>query len=66
MRKYKVNEYFFDTLNEKSSYWLGFLYADGYVRLKDGKSGELKLKLKNTDKNHIQKFLLDIKSEAPI
>lgn len=66
MRKYKVNKYFFDTLNEKSSYWLGFLYADGYVRLKDGKSGELKLKLKNTDKNHIQKFLLDIESDAPI
>jgi len=46
MRKYKFNEEFFDVLNEKSAYWLGFLYADGYVRMKDGKSGELKLKLK--------------------
>lgn len=39
MRKYKLNEHFFDELNEKSAYWLGFLYADGYVRMKDGKSG---------------------------
>jgi DNA-binding transcriptional regulator WhiA len=66
MRKYKLNEYFFDELNEKSSYWLGFLYADGYVRMKDGKSGELKLKLKDTDKNHIEKFLKDIECEKPI
>ena len=66
MRKYKFNEEFFDVLNEKSAYWLGFLYADGYVRMKDGKSGELKLKLKDTDKHHIEKFLFDLKCEKPI
>lgn len=66
MRKYSVNENFFDELNERSAYWLGFLYADGYVRLKDGKSGELKIKLKDTDKNHIEDFLNDIGSNAPI
>jgi hypothetical protein len=66
MRKYKVNENYFDVLNENSSYWLGFLYADGYVRMKDGKSGELKLKLKDTDKEHICKFLNDIESNHPI
>lgn len=66
MRKYTLNEYFFHELNEKSSYWLGFLYADGFVRMKDGKSGELKIKLKDTDKNHIEKFLSDIKCEKPI
>jgi len=60
MRKYNFNEYFFHELNEKSSYWLGFLYADGYTRMKDGKSGELKLKLKDTDKNHIELFLKDL------
>ena len=57
MRKYNLNEHFFDVLNEKSAYWLGFLYADGFVRMKDGRSGELKLKLKDTDKGHIEKFL---------
>jgi len=66
MRKYNFNEHFFDDLNEKSAYWLGFLYADGYVRMKDGKSGELKLKLKDTDKNHIEKFLKDIECNKPI
>jgi hypothetical protein len=66
MRKYNFNEHFFDELNEQSSYWLGFLYADGYVRMKDGKSGELKLKLKDTDKCHIEKFLKDIECDKPI
>lgn len=66
MRKYNFNEHFFHELNEKSSYWLGFLYADGYVRMKDNKSGELKIKLKDTDKNHIEKFLKDIECDKPI
>lgn len=66
MRKYNFNEHFFDELNEKSSYWLGFLYADGSVRMKDGKSGELRVKLKNTDKEHIEKFLKDIECNKPI
>ncbi len=66
MRKYKVNEGYFEVLNEYSVYWLGFLYADGYVRLKDGRSGTLKLKLKDTDRGHIEKFLIDIESNHPI
>lgn len=66
MRKYNFNEHFFDELNEKSSYWLGFLYADGSVRMKDGKSGELRVKLKDTDKEHIEKFLKDIECDKPI
>jgi len=66
MRKYKLNEHFFDELNEKSAYWLGFLYADGYVRMKDGKSGELKLKLKDTDVGHISKLLNDLECDNPI
>ena len=66
MRKYNLNECFFDNINEKSAYWLGFLYADGYVRMKNGKSGELKLKLKDTDKSHIEKFLKDLDCEKPI
>ena len=66
MRKYNLNESFFDELNECSAYWLGFLYADGYVRMKDGKSGELKIKLKDTDKSHVEKFLNDIDCQKPI
>jgi hypothetical protein len=66
MRKYKLNEQFFDEMNEKSAYWLGFLFADGYVRMKDGKSGELKLKLKESDKPHIEKFLVDLDCKKEI
>lgn len=66
MRKYNLNENFFDEINDKSAYWLGFLYADGSVRMKNNRSGELKLKLKDTDKSHIEKFLKDINSSAPI
>jgi hypothetical protein len=66
MRKYQVNEKFFDELNEKSAYWLGFLYADGCVRFKHGRSGELKLKLNSKDKSHIELFLKDIESNSPI
>jgi hypothetical protein len=66
MRKYNLNENFFNQLNEKSSYWLGFLYADGCVRMKNGRSGELKLKLKSTDVGHMDKFLEDLESNTPI
>jgi hypothetical protein len=66
MRKYKINEYFFHNLEENSAYWLGFLYADGFVRMKDGKSGELKLKLKDSDKEHLQTFLNHLGSNNPI
>lgn len=34
--------------------------------MKDGKSGELKLKLKDTDKGHIEKFLKDIECKKTI
>jgi hypothetical protein len=64
MRKYNLNEEFFENLNEKSVYWLGFLYADGYVRMR--RSGELKLKLKDTDSSHIEKFLKDLNCNSPM
>ena len=54
---YDVDETYFEEINnEEKSYWLGFLYADGYVRMKNNRSGELKLKLKRSDKNHVELF----------
>lgn len=56
-KRYTVNEKYFEIIdNEEKSYWLGFLYADGYVRLKNGRSGELRLKLQRNDKEHIELF----------
>ena len=53
MRKYNLNENFFDELNEKSAYWLGFLYADGYVSSYENSIG---ISLKSEDINHLEKF----------
>lgn len=56
-KKYVCNSNYFQDINtEDKAYWLGFLYADGYVRLKDNRSGELKLKLKKLDRYHIELF----------
>lgn len=50
----ELNETIFDVIDtEEKAYWLGFLYADGYVALKTNAIG-LHLSLK--DLNHMEKF----------
>jgi len=61
-RQYRVNENFFDKLTHESSYWLGFIFADGNV----SKSNERTIKRSRKDENHICKFKTAIKSEHPI
>lgn len=64
-KKYNINSNYFEDINtEEKAYWLGFLYADGYIRLR--RSGELRLKLKQTDKKHIKLFKKCIESTHPI
>lgn len=66
-KRYSVNsEYFKDINTEEKAYWLGFLYADGYVRMKYDRSGELKLKLGRKDKEHIELFKKCLESTHPI
>lgn len=61
------------------AYWLGFLWADGYIAKRDretwGKYGarganrleyNLKFSLKESDKGHLQKFVNDLQSNYPI
>lgn len=62
---YPCNENFFDELNEKSLYWLGFLAADGNV-YKHQYSYSLSLKLADKDREHLLKFKTDIESLSPI
>ena len=65
-RRYEVNHNFFDIIDSESkAYWLGFLFADGYIReRKSGNSLELKLSYK--DKEHIELFKETINSNHKI
>ena len=66
-KKYVVNDNYFEVIDtEYKAYWLGFLYADGYVRMKNNRSGELKLKLCLKDRKHIELFRKCLESTHPI
>ena len=61
----------FDSINtEEKAYWLGFIFADGYVRY-DDKIGtySLEIELSSIDYNHItkfKKFLKDTRDDSVI
>lgn len=58
----EVDETIFETIDtEEKAYWLGFLYADGYVNDK-----QVELALKAEDLEHIKKFKNFMKSEHKI
>jgi hypothetical protein len=65
-RRYQVNDTYFDKIDtEDKAYWLGFLYADGYIReRKSGNSLEMKLSIK--DKHHLELFRNAIESNHRI
>lgn len=65
--RYRCNDNFFDSIdNQRKSYWLGFLLADGC--LKHDKLGRkyIVLRIKWSDKDHVSQFLEDINSDHPI
>jgi hypothetical protein len=62
---YSCNDNFFDELNEKSLYWLGFLATDGNV-YKHNYSYTINLKLSQKDREHLLKFKSDLNFEGPI
>ena len=52
--KVPFNEEFFDNINtEEKAYWLGFLYADGYISSKDFRIG---LSISIKDIEHLEKI----------
>jgi intein-encoded DNA endonuclease-like protein len=53
-RRYFVNETYFDIIDsEDKAYWLGFLFADGYIR--ERKNGDsLEIKLSQLDIEHLE------------
>jgi hypothetical protein len=62
---YPCNENFFDELNEKSLYWLGFIATDGWV-FKHNYTYGLHLKLADKDLDHLKLFKQHLDSLSPI
>ena len=65
-RKFTVNHNYFSNINtEQKAYWLGFIYADGYIsRTKYGKYFGIALSEK--DLNHLEKLKKDLNATYPI
>ena len=61
--KKQIDSLFFDKIDtEEKAYWLGFLYADGYI----GKDNSIELTVKKSDSTHLTKFKTDINSNHKI
>lgn len=56
--KYTYNKMFFDQIDtEEKAYWLGFIYADGYVHVNPEKyQHEVGIQLQWRDREHLKKF----------
>ena len=53
-RKYNLNENYFEVIDtEHKAYWLGFIFADGYISSRDN---GFELSLKGSDIEHLHKF----------
>lgn len=60
---YSINSNFFEKINnENNAYWLGFMFADGYV----SKENHVGLSLSIVDKSHLEKFKKDLETNYPI
>jgi hypothetical protein len=65
----KVDHGAFDEITPESSYWVGFLLADGYVFTKHGSYKDypmIELKLSERDGDHVRKFASFVKSEYAV
>lgn len=64
MKRHTFNEHYFDQIDdEHKAYWIGFIWADGYmaIRHRNGHiSYEFKLSLKEDDYQHLEKFNEDL------
>ena len=61
--KYTQDNDFFKIIDtEEKAYWLGFIYADGYIT----KRNELRINLSADDEDHLHKFYNAIKSNREI
>lgn len=60
---YNLNASFFEKIDSASkAYWLGFIYADGYI----SDINRLRIELKIEDKDHLSKFLKTLNSNYTV
>lgn len=73
--RYTADFHYFDNIDTpEKAYWLGFIWADGYIVKRNRQYSEnsnrveynLKLAIKDIDAGHIQKFLDSIESNYPV
>lgn len=66
--KYTVNEKFFEIIDtEKKAYWLGFMYADGYITAERKHSGrKIGMSLSIKDIERLEAFKKDIEYTGDI
>ena len=63
--KHAIDENVFENIDsEEKAYWLGFLYADGYVS--GGKERKIELSLQLSDATHLEKFKKFLKYEGDV
>lgn len=64
-RKYTINENYFKNIDtEEKAYWLGFIYADGYISNVGSK--KIGIAIKSSDIKHLEKFNKSLDSTYPI
>ena len=62
----KFDNTIFDNINtSQKAYWLGFLYADGYISNGE-KTNNIELSLKLSDKDHLEKYKKFLKAENKV
>lgn len=65
-RKYHCNSNIFHVIDtQEKAYWLGFLYADGYIS-QINNSYVVGLSLSSVDKTHVEKFRSFLETDYPI
>lgn len=64
--KYLVDHNYFDEISDRDkAYWLGFLYADGFI-IKQGNQKSVGLTLATKDREHLEAFKSALSSQHPI
>lgn len=66
-RKYTLNENYFETIDsEDKAYWLGFIYADGFITKRKPGHGQNVLGITLAEKDHLEKFAGNIETNKPV